>query len=791
MDNYFDQLDDDLREEPINWRDIFEKLVSHWKWFVVSIILSIIAGFVFVRMQPDVYEVKSSLLVIDQSRSGQMNEMSVLKQLDAAGLRSSGSTAMINNEDKVLTSTTLMKRVVDELELHTTYTQTEYLKHTDLYKESPLYVRLDSVSLYSLKYSLNLNVKPQNGKLVIEGNYFKTDFTQEIEKLPAVIKTPAGVIYMQIRPGFEFPEKNIVISIIHPFACAKSIVNSALKTEVGKLLDVIDLSYKGTNSQKGKDILTTLVEVYNQDASEQTNLSAINTARFIDTRLELLSSELSDVEREVETYKQTNKLTEISEDAKIFQEKNSMYDQLQIEVEMQQNLIKYIDEFLRDPSNSKALVPNLGLTDAGLVAVIQAYNELVMNRERISVGVSDENPSLKTLNVQINAARRAILTSITSTRKGLQISKSDLSDQNAKMQSKILNIPRQEREFVEIKRQQQVKATLFTFLLQKREEATLNMAVAVPKGRILNAPDDSLRVSPKRNLILLVFLFIGLIFPAILIYILDLLNTSIQSRVDVEKFSKIPVITELTHSSSDHPLIDLTANASANSELFRLLRTKLQFALEQPKEKVVLITSTMSGEGKTFVSVNLAAMLSLTDKKVLVIGMDLRRPQLAKVFNLSEVNGITLYLSGQVNDINKVISKSEDYPNLYILPAGVIPPNPSELIMKQRFENLINELRELYDYIVIDSAPVGAVSDTFLIDRVADITLYVCRARYTDKRYLEFANRAYNEKSLKRMYFILNDVDVDIYRYSYNRKYGFGYGYGYGYGYGKENQNTK
>lgn len=799
MDNYFDHLDDDFREKPINWREIFERLLYHWKWFVLSVVLLLMAGFVYIRMQPNIFEAKSTMLIIDQSRSSQMNEMSVLKQLDAAGLRGGGSTSMINNEEKVLTSTSLMNRVVQSLELHTTYIHENYLKRTDLYTDSPIYVRLDSASLHNLNSTLTMEIEPDGTDILVTGTFGKNvggkhekvEFREKIAKLPTVINTPAGLVYIQYRAGKNEVDKKITVSINHPAAVAKSLAKGSLKTEVGKLLDVIELSFKSTNAKKSQDALRSLATIYNQDASEQNNLSANNTAKFIDVRLELLARELNEVERQVENYKQDNKLTEISEDARIFQEKSSLFDQRQLEVEMQQNLVRFVDEFLRDPANKNALIPNLGLNDEGLFSVMQAYNQLLLERERITAGVSDENPSIKTLNIQINATRKAILTSIQNVRKGLQLNRTDIGKQNEKIQSKILNIPRQEREFIEIKRQQQVKATLFTFLLQKREEASLNMAVTVPKGRTLNAPDSATLVSPKRNIILLVFLFLGLVLPAVAIYIRDLFNTLIQSRTDVEKYSDIPILTELSHSDTLSPLIDLSANASANSELFRLLRTKLQFTLDKDTDKIILITSSMSGEGKTFVSVNLSAMLSMADKKILLIGLDLRRPQLARIFNFSEGLGISLYLSGQNDDIQSMIKESEDYPGLFVLPAGAIPPNPTELIMKKKFETLIEQLRQEYDYIVIDSAPAGAVSDTFLIDRVSDITIYITRAGFTDRRYLEFANRAAHEKSLKRMYFVINDVNVEAHRYSYNKKYGYGYGigYGYGYGYGQKKSN--
>ena len=421
------------------------------------------------------------------------------------------------------------------------------------------------------------------------------------------------------------------------------------------------------------------------------------------------------------------------------------------------------------------------VSDPGLVAAINEYNTLILTRERLADGSSEKNPALKTIDQQIDISRRAIQNGITASRKGMQITGSDLQTQNKLMEMKIRELPRQEREFIEIKRQQQVKESLYLFLLQKREEAALTIAVSVPKGRVLDTPDDAIKVAPKSKLIILVFLFVGLIIPALIIYLLELLNTSIRHRSDVEKLTDIPVITELAHSNMPDIFIDYKANSSSNSELFRLLRIKLQFALEHPVEKVILVTSTMSGEGKTFASINLSITLSLADKKVLLMGMDLRRPQLSKYFGLHNTEGVTSYLAGQLVDYKKLITKTELYPMLDILPAGYIPPNPTELIMKDRFLTMMEELRSEYDYIVVDTAPVGAVSDTLLIDRVADITLYITRANVTDKRNVELINRLHTEKSLKKLYIVVNDVDVESQRYSYKRKYGYGYGYGYGF----------
>lgn len=777
MENYFEQFDQDIQEKPINWRDVFDALLMHWKWFVFSVILAVIVGGVYLRMQKDVYELRSNLLIIDQARSGAMSEMSVLKQLDAAGFGGGrASTSFINNEEQVLKSTLIMRRVVEELELYVNYSKKSFLKTYDLYTESPIYVSIDSLSLSKLSSTLSFTFAPNNGGYLVEGSYLDESFTQKIKQLPSIVHTPAGVVYIKKRENSNPIDSEIIVGINGPSVVARSLVKGALTTEVAKMLDVINLSIKTTNAQKGRDILNKLTDVYNQDATEQNNLSVINTAIFIDSRLSLLTGELSEVEREVETYKKINQLTDIEQDARNILSRNNIYDQQQVQVEIQQHLIKYIQDFLKDPSNKDAMIPNLGLVDVGLLSAINRYNELLLTRERIKDSSSDDNPALRTMNQQIASARTAIEASVRVSKDGVQISNRNLQAQNNELQSRLGQIPRQEREFVEIKRQQQVKESLFLFLLQKREEASLSMAVTVPKGRVLDMPEAAVKIGPKSKLIILVFLFLGLVLPALIIYVLHLLNTTIRNAQDIEKISEIPVLTELGHEKSESVFINYQPNASPNSELFRLLRTKLQFALDYPKEKVILVTSTITGEGKTFVSTNLSVMLSLAEKKVLVMGLDLRKPQMAKNFNIENRVGLTSFLSGQIKNYNDIIYKSTDYPMLDILPAGIIPPNPTELIMKEKFDKLIDELKQHYDYIVIDTAPVGAVSDTLLVDRIADITLYITRAGYTDKQTIEFANRLNKDKSLKRMYFVLNDVELELSKYSYRRKYGYGYG---------------
>ena len=778
MEYNFDQFENDVQEKPINLREVYEKYIVYWKWILASVLIACVIGFFYLRTQPYTYHLTTTLLVVDQSKSGAMNEMSMMKQLDVMGFGS--SLSMVNNENEVLKSSALMKRVVNQLELHTTYTTKDFLRTIDLYTASPYYVKMDSMALMQLEKTLSFEIAREEGQYTIEGEYNDSAFSQTVKKLPAMINTPAGPISIALRKGLKFlPQKEITVTISNPNAVGRYISAKLLTTEVSKQVDVINIGLNVSNEQKGKDILNTLSAIYNRDAIEQINRSAMNTANFIDDRLRLISGELSDVEGEVENYKQVNQMTDISSDAKIYLERNNEFDQQRIQVENQLSLIRFVEEFISKGANQYALIPNLGLTDVGLVAVIQKYNELLMNRERVAGGSSEENPALRNMNQQIVSARRSIQVSIANSRKGLEITKRELDSQNQRAVSKIRDLPRQEREFIEIKRQQQVKESLYLFLLQKREEASLTMAITVPKGRVLNTPDTGEQTGPRSNIIMGIFFLLGLAFPLLIIFLRDLINTTISNRAQVEKLSDVPVLSELGHNNTGQVIIDHASNTDSNAELFRLLRTKLQFTLDYPSQKVMMVTSTEPGEGKSYVSLNLAISLSLTGKKVMLMGLDLRKPQLKKHLNLDGEEGMSSILSGHVSDYRSIIQHVAAYPTLDVIPGGVIPPNPNELLMSKRLDDMVEKLRNEYDYIVIDTAPVGAVSDSFLIDRVVDIAIYMCRMDYSDKRNIEFLNHVKADKTLKRPYLVINDVNMQS-KYYYHRGYSYGYGNYYG-----------
>lgn len=779
-----DELKQLMVQKPTDWRELIEKYLVYWKWIVASMVIMLILGGLYFRTQPDSYEFKSTLLIADNSSNGQMSQMSVLKQLDAIGMSKSSSN--IFNEKQVIHSKELIKKVINDLELYVTYNKVSFLKPIELYTSSPVKMIMADEDLLKIAGRLIITIEQEaDGDYTISGKYttgIKTKrFKSVAKQLPVTIETPAGKVQVNLTDPLQPLEDKIYVEFKNPIYLVKSYQETAISTDVPKDGDMVNITFREKNVQKGQDFLQRLIELYNQDAIDQINKSANFTALFIDGRLELLSKELTDVEENLQTYKQQNKLTNIEADAELFLQRSNHYDEKRNENEIQLQLIKYIEEFLVEPENKYALIPNLGLTDVGLVAVIQEYNKLLISRERIANGASINNPSLQTIEMQIRSSRTSIQNSIATSRKGLQIGIRELESQQSMLTSQLKKIPQQEREFLEIKRQQLIKEELFMFLLQKREEASLSMAVTVPKARLLDAADTADMTSPKLPMTLALSLFLGFLLPVGVLYLKFLFTTTFETRKEVENLTKVPIIAELAHhnGNSTDAIIDHATNASANAELLRLLRGKLQFILNKPKERVVVVTSTESGEGKTFVSINLAVSISLSGKKVILLGMDLRKPMLTTHFGINQHEGLSSYLSGLEDDYNKLSHRVPEFPNLTVMPGGIIPPNPNELMMSERVDTLINALKEEYDFIVIDSAPVGAVSDTFLLDRVANLTLYVCRANYSDKRNLEYLERIQKENSLKQVYLIVNDVDTE------NRTYGGKYSYGYGYGYGK------
>jgi tyrosine-protein kinase Etk/Wzc len=548
---------------------------------------------------------------------------------------------------------------------------------------------------------------------------------------------------------------------------------------------LIELSLNGAVKEKARDILDQLILEYNKQAIEDKNLVAKSTASFIEDRLSIITKELDSVETGKEAFKEANQLTDIKAESEMYVENASDFNKKRQEVNTQLELSNAMIEYVKTNSGNDLLPANLGISEAGVNNVIAEYNKLVLERDRILRGSTLKNPVVISLNEQIAQIKANVLESLLSMRSTLQITKQDLDTQARVMGSKIASVPGQEKKYRGIERQQNIKEALYLFLLQKREENSLSLAVTAPKAKIVDSAYTAKEpVSPKSKIIFLAAIILGVLIPFIIIYLKHLFNNKVQSQEDMKRVVRdIPIVGEVPRIGRGESETIEKNDRSVLSEAFRILHTNLQYLLVNVKDNeqgnVLFVTSTVKGEGKTFSAFNLALTLAYSGKKVLIMGADLRNPQLQRYeVDSKSFQGISDYLSTNDLEISSLIKPSQAKSNLHLLPSGSIPPNPSELWRSSKVSGMFEELRAQYDYIVVDSAPVLLVTDTFLINKYADLTLYVVRAGYTEKKLLDFAIDAKNDGKMHDVSFILNDVKLA----------NFGYGNKYGYAYGVEEQ---
>ncbi len=557
------------------------------------------------------------------------------------------------------------------------------------------------------------------------------------------------------------------------------------------------ISLKNSSLQRGQDFINQLLEMYNRNTNNDKNEIAQKTAEFIDERIGIISKELGSTEADLESFKRDAGITDLTSEAQIALAGNAEYEKKSVENRTQISLVNDLRKYLR--SNEYEVLPsNVGLQDAALIGAIERYNEMLVERKRLLRTSTENNPAIVNLDTSIRAMKANVQATLEGTLQGLMITKSNLDREASRYSRRISNAPGQERAYVSIARQQEIKAGLYLMLLQKREENAIALAATANNAKIIDeAIADDIPVSPKHSMIYLIALMLGVGIPVGIIYLIELTKFKIEGRADVEKLTSVPVVGDipLTDEKNDkNGSIAVFENKNnLMSETFRNIRTNLQFMLDND-QKVILVTSTVSGEGKSFVSSNLAISLSLLGKKVVIVGLDIRKPGLNKVFNLSsKEKGITQYLANPEMDLMSLIQQSDVNKNLYILPGGTVPPNPTELLARDGLDKAIEILKKNFDYVILDTAPIGMVTDTLLIGRVADLSAYVCRTDYTHKAEYTLINELYHEKKLPNLCTIINGVDLKRRKYGYyygygkyGKHYGYGKRYGYGYGYGQE-----
>lgn len=771
-------------EQAIDLRSIVKKCAHHWYWFVIGLAIALTAAFLYLRYATPVYQTDAELLIKDDKGVGGTTSNAL--QNDVLGqLSMLAGNSNVQNEMAILSSRTIIGKAIRDLGLQTSYFIKGRVKEQEIYLKSPVLVFPVFLKDSAEGQTMNILVHP-------DGAYTISDKTHS-EKVAdgGSVTLQNGVFLIKKNPDAKDSAYSQVMVVVSPFS---AVVNAYQKdltlSQTDKTSSVIQLSLKTTVPKKGQDFLNTLIREYTLAGLADKNKTAANTISFVDGRLDSVSNDLSGVENKLQQFLSANSIANIDEQSKVFVDQAGQLDQQILQQQMEAGVLNQILEYVSQPEKEHNLVPStLGIPDPTLLGLVKNYNEIQLKRlQQVQAGAGPENPIIAVMDQQLSRLRNDIKVNTTNLLRSSQSAATALQQQNQDFNDKIRSVPKIQREYINIKRQQDIKQTLYLYLLQKREEAAITEAANVSNSRIVDPAHTGLGpIAPKRQLIYLAAFLLGLALPGGLLYLKELLNHKVTSRQDVEEHTQTPVYAEIGHSKEPGPIIVTSGSRSAVSEQFRNLRTNLSFVLGTGVHKVILVTSSMGGEGKSFISLNLAMTYALMGKKVVLMDMDLRKPKLSAYLGLDHRAGISNYLSGQsqVTDMTITLDKEKD--PLYFVGSGPVPPNPSELLLQPNMEAMIEGLKEQYDYIIIDTPPVGLVTDAQIIGKYADASLYVVRNGYTFKDQIRLLDSYYQGKRFPHLGIVLNDIKAgEAYRYGYG-----GYGYGYGDGYYSENGNGK
>ncbi|WP_162052635.1 GumC family protein [Pontibacter pamirensis] len=760
-----------LKKEQSDAKDINEilsKYLRYWYLFLVGGILGLGVAYLYCLYYTiPHYSISSTILLKsdkNENNAGGLDDLGLMK-----------SAKNINNEIEVLYSSSLMQRVVRELGLSTSYLVEGRVNDVEVYgKDVPIKVIVSNFDSTAFGKSVAIFLKPGNSFELEEenGKLIACKFGQQINR-------PYGAFTVVAATGVSSSELPVGQKLTVVFQDIKKVAQyynqKLMITPKRDDASVLQISLIDPIPEKGKHIINKLVEAYNKEAIEDKNLQAASTIDFLDERLKYITTELTEVEKDVERYKRENELTDVSTQASQYLEQASGYNSKLADWAIQIDILESIEKYISDNKNQYKMVPStLAIQDPTLSGLIAKFNELQLERERILKNAFPNNPLVQNINDQLEDLRINIKENLKNIKSSLIITSNNLKASSGQYQSKISKVPSMERELLEINRQQSIKQNLYLYLLQKREESALSLAANISNSRIIDpAVATDYPVSPNKNTIYFMSFLLGLVIPFTGIFLKDLLNTKVQEQRDVEQLTATPILGELTHNDTTETLVVTKGSHSPLVEMFRLIRAKLRFAAVDKENKVILVTSSMSGEGKTFFSINLGATLALTGKKVVLMELDLRNPQLSRRLDVVQGPGIADFLvSGNNISISDILKPSKESLDLFVISSGPIPPDPAELMMSPKLAYLINELKESFDHIIIDTAPVGLVADAFCLSSIIDSTIYLIRCNHTFKKQLTIIENIYRNRELSHPMIVLNDTKMMNSSY---HKYGYSY----------------
>lgn len=778
-------------ESTITLAELWGMVWNHKWWYVVSVIIFLILGAFYLYRTPNVYNRSAKVMIDESNQDATMRNLGVA----SAGMMRLRSFNSVENEMEAFSSPDLMQVVVERLGLQTRYVEKQVLREVELYKNGPVEMRLagdNPLSGFSFEVTNMGDGNVTLNAFRIKEEKIKTPVTGHMGD---TLQTPVGkVIIYPVESENEFKHP-IRVSWANSMAVAKAYANKLNLSLSGKESSVVVISMNDTYPSRASLVISTLIDVYNEVWINNKNRAAINTTEFINERLVIIERDLATVEEALKKYKASNNLTDIKTAAKTYIDESSLYATKAFEVSNQLSIAEFIKGYLNDPVNSMSLIPsNLGLTSASVEGQIVEYNNIVLQRDRLMTGSGENNPLIADMNASLASIRSAILRSVENLISTLKLQQAKIESQEKQILSRMSSSSGQELQLLSIERQQQITQNLYMFLLEKREENELAALINVGNTRVIMNPNGpSQPVSPNKMMIVFAMLVLGCGLPFGVFFLMKMLDKSIKNRADLGNLS-VPFLAEIPRlvkkedrykkfglkrdefGKNESRIIVENGSRDMMNEAYRVLRTNIDLMLgRKGASKVIMMTSFNPNAGKTFTIMNLAASMALKGSKVMLVDLDLRKASLSKSLDLIHT-GVAAYLNGKVDDYRKYTDQVAE--NLSVLPVGTLPPNPTELLLTDRFAQMLESMRGEYDYIFLDCPPIDIVADASIITELVDMSVFVMRADQMSKDVLPQIQTLYNEKKYRHMALILNSVDIQYKKYGYGKSsYGYGYGY--------------